>query len=129
MFFHGLRLALISIDSGRLTLRSDILKLDIEYAEFEVLESLGGREVTTESESSVSPIPIGQILVEIHLFNDIKAEGFLAWWECLEARGLRPAWTEPNLLAVTLNNDGKKNPNMAEYTLLNVHDDKNVIFR
>lgn len=59
----------------------------------------------------------------------------LAWltmenrWERLEERGLRPAWTEPNLLAVTMNVNGDKDPNMAEYTLINVHDKRSVLLQ
>lgn len=40
---------------------------------------------------------------------------------------MRPVWTEPNMLAVTLNNNGDHKPNMAEYTLINVHDPKNIV--
>ena len=49
-------------------------------------------------------------------------------WERLEARGFRPTWTEPNLVAVTMNVNGDKNPNMAEYTLLNVYDPRSITF-
>ena len=49
-------------------------------------------------------------------------------WERLESRGLRPTWTEPNLLAVTLNNNGDWMPNMAEYTFINVKDSRNILF-
>lgn len=41
---------------------------------------------------------------------------------------MRPTWTEPNLLAVTLNLDGNKNPTLAEYTLINAHDRRSMIF-
>lgn len=53
-------------------------------------------------------LPIGQFLVEIHLMNlqdQLHRPNFpevLAWWERLEGSGLRPVWTELNLLAVTL---------------------------
>jgi hypothetical protein len=40
---------------------------------------------------------------------------------------MRPSWTEPNLLAVTLNNNGDHNPNMAEYTLINVKDRRSIL--
>ncbi len=46
----------------------------------------------------------------------------------VEARGMRPTWTEPNLLAVTLNLGGSKDPLLAEYTMLNAHDKRSVIF-
>ncbi|KAF4629621.1 hypothetical protein G7Y89_g8519 [Cudoniella acicularis] len=77
----------------------DILKIDIEYAEFNALSSLNAH-------TQVSPqdFPIGQMLIEMHL---LKSQGitypiFLNWWESMEYRGLRPAWTEPNLLAVSM---------------------------
>lgn len=79
---------------------SDILKIDIEYAEFDAMSAL---DVHTKRPGQ--DFPIGQILIEIHLFENqgaMDTTGFLAWWEALENRGLRPAWTEPNLLAVTL---------------------------
>jgi len=51
----------------------------------------------------------------------------LDWWESMEYRGMRPAWTEPNLLAVSMKfEDG--NPRLAEYTWLNVLDSKNKLF-
>lgn len=45
-------------------------------------------------------------------------------WERLEARGLRPTFTEANLLAVTTG----QGPIMAEYTMLNVEDKRSVVF-
>lgn len=75
---------------------SDILKIDIEGAEYKTfdafMDSYAGKE-----------LPIGQILIEIHLppsqreFNFGK---FLKWWQRLEGFGIRTAWAEPNLLAV-----------------------------
>jgi len=55
------------------------------------------------------------MLIELHLF---KKEGitysiFLDWWESLEFRGMRPAWTEPNLLAVTIKLEDSQ-PRLAE---------------
>ncbi|CAL1705890.1 unnamed protein product [Somion occarium] len=83
----------------------DILKIDIEGAEFESLgafvDSLiakkGGRE-----EDVV--LPIGQLQIEIHARTggyDTFAP-FKQWWEKLERVGLRPFWTEPNLVYVNL---------------------------
>jgi len=100
----------------------DILKMDIEYAEFNALTSLNA--ATQDKE-----FPLGQLFVEIHLFegNGITEPIFLDWWESLEARGLRPAWTEPNLLAVTIHlEDGL--PRLAEYSLINVKDSKNKLY-
>lgn len=57
------------------------------------------------------------MLIEIHLFNRGKTLlEFITWWEALELRGWRPAWTEPNLLAVTLSLEDK-NPRLAEVCL------------
>ena len=91
-----------------LFLNSDILKIDIEYAEFDALTAFD------KHTSSDPEYPIGQMLIEIHLFNRGKTlVEFITWWEALEARGWRPAWTEPNLLAVTLSLEDK-NPRLAE---------------
>jgi len=38
--------------------------------------------------------------IQIHLWERDFAE-FLSWWEQLEEAGLRPFWTEPNLVCVT----------------------------
>jgi hypothetical protein len=74
----------------------DILKMDIEGYEFESLESL----LTAFEDVEV---PVSQILMEIHLDPGRKSvDDFLAWWESLGAAGYRAAWTEPNLLTVSL---------------------------
>lgn len=95
--------------------------MDIEFAEFESMESLmaefAGRE-----------LPVGQFMVEIHFFNGLNSEGYLKWWEKLEAHGMRPTWTEPNLLSVTLNINGDKNPSLAEYVLVNAQDKRSMLF-
>jgi len=101
----------------------DILKIDIEYAEFDALTAFD------KHTSSDPEYPIGQMLIEIHLFKRGKTlVEFITWWEALEARGWRPAWTEPNLLAVTLGLEDK-NPRLAEYSLVNVKGKSNPLFR
>ncbi|EFQ31903.1 uncharacterized protein GLRG_07047 [Colletotrichum graminicola M1.001] len=100
----------------------DILKVDIEFAEFQSIEGLHRDFPITAGE-----LPIGQLMVKIHLFGGLTAFGYLDWWQRLESRGLRPTWTEPNLLAVTLNLDNK-NPLLAEYTMINIHDSNNILF-
>ncbi|GJC84412.1 hypothetical protein ColLi_07250 [Colletotrichum liriopes] len=100
----------------------DILKMDIEFAEFEAMQGLHDDFPMTAGE-----LPIGQLMIEIHFFNGMTSSGYLDWWERLESRGLRPTWTEPNLLAITLNL-GNKDPLLAEYTMVNVHDSKNIVF-
>ncbi|KAK1996485.1 hypothetical protein LX36DRAFT_580241 [Colletotrichum falcatum] len=100
----------------------DILKMDIEFDEFLAMEGLHRDFPITAGE-----LPIGQLMVKIHFFHGLTAFHYLDWWGRLESRGLRPTWTEPNLLAITLNL-GNKDPLLAEYTLINVHDSKNVLF-
>lgn len=107
-------------------LPSDILKMDIEFAEFEALDGLSDDFPASQGYE----LPIGQLMIEIHLFKGrIDSKAYLQWWERLEVRGLRPAWTEPNLIAVTMNANGDKDPNMAEYTLINVMDKRSVILQ
>jgi len=103
----------------------DILKIDIEEAEFDALTSLNEHTQAHEHE-----YPIGQMLIELHLFarGGMTLPSFLKWWESLEFRGWRPAWTEPNLIAVTVGLEDK-NPRLAEYSLINVADSKNLLFR
>ncbi len=100
----------------------DVLKIDIEGAEFESMSSLvksfGRKEV-----------PVGQVMIEIHLEDGkITTDEFLSWWEDLEEVGFRPVWTEPNLLVTSLPFwDGL--PRFAEYTLINTRDSKNILLR
>lgn len=104
----------------------DILKMDIEFAEFEAMDGLSDDFPASQGYE----LPIGQLMIEIHLFKGrIDSKAYLQWWERLEVRGLRPAWTEPNLIAVTMNANGDKDPNMAEYTLINVMDKRSVILQ
>lgn len=73
----------------------DILKMDIEGAEFAALESF-------MDDFAGQQLPVGQVLIEIHLFQEqTTVRDFTLWWERLEEFGLRPVWAEPNLLAVT----------------------------
>lgn len=56
--------------------KSDILKMDIEFAEF---ESMDGLDRDFPAEIGVD-LPIGQFLVEIHLFPGRQtARGYLEW--------------------------------------------------
>ncbi|OBT42189.1 hypothetical protein VE00_06833 [Pseudogymnoascus sp. WSF 3629] len=103
----------------------DVLKMDIEYAEFASLTSLN----RAFPEEDGFELPIGQLMVELHLFGheDMTGYNFLQWWETLEARGLRPVWTEPNLLYTTMRIE-KGDPRLAEYTLVNTKDRRSVLF-
>ena len=60
---------------------------------------------------SGEPLPFGQLSMEIHLW-DKSFESFLGWWEVLEEAGLRPFWTEPNLVYQIYNKKGT--PDLAE---------------
>jgi hypothetical protein len=110
----------------------DILKIDIEYSEFDSLDSLN----KAFSTGSGQEFPIGQMMVEIHLFgiehygNKISTTSgfFIDWWEMLEGRGMRPTWTEPNLLYTTMKIEGGGDPRLAEYTLVNTRDSRSVLF-
>ncbi|OBT84912.1 hypothetical protein VE02_06566 [Pseudogymnoascus sp. 03VT05] len=99
--------------------------MDIEYAEFASLTSLD----QAFPEGDGFELPIGQLMVELHLFGHEEMTGynFLQWWETLEARGLRPVWTEPNLLYTTMRIE-KGDPRLAEYTLVNIKDRRSVLF-
>ncbi|KAK2061435.1 hypothetical protein LY76DRAFT_507806 [Colletotrichum caudatum] len=100
----------------------DILKINIEFAEFQAVERLHKDFPITAGE-----LPIGQLMVKVHLFGGLDAFKYLDWWQRLESRGLRPTWTEPNLVAVT-QSLGDGDPLLAEYTMINVHDSKSVLF-
>ncbi|KAJ2934975.1 hypothetical protein H1R20_g2123, partial [Candolleomyces eurysporus] len=88
----------------------DILKIDIEGWEFETLTTLIKPYI-----NSGLPLPFGQLQLEIHIWKKSFAQ-FLSWWEMLEAAGLRPFWTEPNLVYQNYNTK----PELAEYSFLNV---------
>lgn len=98
--------------------------MDIEQYEFTAMDKL-------IQDFAGEPLPIGQLLVEIHLMglsDDLNRPNFpefLQWWETLEACGLRPVWTELNLLAVTLHaEDGL--PRCAEVSFVPVDCDVDV---
>jgi len=94
----------------------DILKIDIEGAEFPALRSM------IESFKG-QPLPFGQLQIEIHIATSVAPEintlGALdEWWTMLEEAGLRPFWTEVNLLALYLLGGG---PFYAEWSWINIH--------
>lgn len=56
------------------------------------------------------------------------ANGCPTRFERLEAVGLRPVWTEPNLLASTIGKGtGGGDPFLAEYTFINIRDSKSIL--
>lgn len=91
-----------------------MVKIDVEYAEFESLSALHN---ATRGEGM--EFPIGQMLIELHLFQgaEINMKTFLDWWEVLENRGMRPAWTEPNLLIVNYRAEDSQ-PRLAEVSTI-----------
>ncbi|KAL0961203.1 hypothetical protein HGRIS_006171 [Hohenbuehelia grisea] len=89
----------------------DILKIDIEGWEFDTLTALIQPYV-----DSGTPLPFGQLQLEVHLWSKNFPQ-FLKWWEILESAGLRPFMTEPNL--VYLNYNPNRMSDLAEYSFLN----------
>ena len=84
----------------------DILKVDIEGAEFEALNAWIAPYV-----QKGEPLPIGQFSIEIHFWN--KSFKFVrAWWDFLEEAGLRPFWMEPNLPYLNWNRNNA--PDLSE---------------
>lgn len=66
----------------------DILKIDIESAEFSTLATIIKPYLTIGK-----PLPFGQLQIELHLWHKTFEE-VLDWWQMLEEAGLRPFWTE-----------------------------------
>jgi hypothetical protein len=87
----------------------DILKIDIEGGEFDSLA------VFLNSHAD-GDLPIGQLQLEIHAWGGRERfDYFVKWWEALEASGLRPFWTEPNLVYLNLYPGSK--PGLTEVCL------------
>ncbi|XP_006455670.1 hypothetical protein AGABI2DRAFT_227143 [Agaricus bisporus var. bisporus H97] len=99
----------------------DILKVDIESSEFSTLTSMIKPYVARNE-----TLPFGQLQIELHLWGK-SFEEFHEWWEILEQAGLRPFWTEPNLVYLNYNRDPGYT-NLAEYSLINVRGD-NIFIR
>jgi len=104
----------------------DIMKMDIEGSEFDALGAFLGDYSTLEA------LPVGQLLLEIHIQEVQKDDPFtrphtlrtwVAFWESLEAKGLREVMVEPNLLG----NFWYQSPVFAEITLINVADKRNLL--
>jgi hypothetical protein len=117
----------------------DILKIDVEGSEFDALDTLMDAFDNIKSASGKNVIPIGQVMIEIHVGDgvDLKStvagggvdfQRFRKWWERLEKMGMRPAWIEINLFAVTLAH-GKSDPRCTEYVWVNARDERSVLWR
>lgn len=116
----------------------DILKIDIEGSEYDALDTVMDAFEPTRSASGQGILPVGQIMIELHLGDGISLDGtsggaymdfprFLAWWERLEKMGMRPVWMEINLLAVTLVR-AKSDPRCTEFVWVNAKDERNVLW-
>ncbi|KDQ10559.1 hypothetical protein BOTBODRAFT_36088 [Botryobasidium botryosum FD-172 SS1] len=97
----------------------DILKVDIEGSEFETLSRL-----IAEYQRLDEPLPFGQMQIEIHAWSHTFEE-FQKWWALLEAVGLRPFWTEPNIVYVNLIRGAA--PTLAEYSFINIRGNHDII--
>jgi hypothetical protein len=116
----------------------DIMKIDIEGSEYDALDTFMDAMDNTVTASGKSVIPIGQILIELHVGDgvnpstvgggDVEFGRFKKWWERLERMGMRPAWIEINLFAVTLANH-KSDPRCTEYVWVNARDERSVLWR
>jgi len=90
----------------------DIMKIDVEAAEFDALTTFVNGHLNGD-------LPIGQLQLEIHVdWNRASLDWFRPWWESLEAAGLRPFSLEPNLIHVT--NPGCRKPMVVEYSFINI---------
>ncbi|KAF1828694.1 hypothetical protein BDW02DRAFT_584292 [Decorospora gaudefroyi] len=116
----------------------DILKIDIEGSEYDALDTMMDAFDKTRSASGNSVLPVGQVMIELHLgdgvnLNSPNAGGsvdfgrFRTWWERLERMGMRPVWMEINLFAVTLGKE-KANPRCTEYVWVNAKDGRSVLW-
>lgn len=117
----------------------DILKIDIEGSEYDALDTLMDAFEHTHGASGTGVLPIGQVMIELHLGDgvhlDRKGAGtdvdfgrFRGWWERLEKMGMRPAWMEMNLFAVTLGSK-KSDPRCTEYVWVNARDERSVLWK
>lgn len=80
----------------------DVLKVDVEGAEFDALSSFVNHFVPPHA-SPETTLPIGQMQLELHVWGrNVEFSWFKQWWESLERAGLRPFWTEPNLVYMNI---------------------------
>ncbi|EKM54909.1 uncharacterized protein PHACADRAFT_147193 [Phanerochaete carnosa HHB-10118-sp] len=76
----------------------DVLKIDVEGSEFDGLAAFLKPFIGPDA----PPLPIGQLEIEIHAWGDLGSFGyFYSWWSLFERAGLRPFWTEPNIVHVS----------------------------
>jgi hypothetical protein len=92
----------------------DVLKIDIERAEFAALD-----QILSDFNNE---LPCGQLLIEFHLGGlpqKTLFKSFKAFWEKLEAAGLRAFRNEPNWYVFAMRKT-KVDPAYYEYSFLNV---------
>jgi methyltransferase FkbM-like protein len=90
----------------------DVLKIDIEGAEFDTLTSFLAANRPRDP-FAATKLPVGQLQLELHAWDDYANFAFFHdWWTALERAGLRPFWTEPNLVYVNYAKGAK--PQLAE---------------
>lgn len=104
----------------------DILKIDIEGSEYTALDAV----MDFFENKNDGILPFGQVMIELHVGDDQSVDfgRFRKWWERLENMGMRPAWMEINLMAVTLGSQ-KSDPRCTEYVWVNAKDRRNVLWK
>lgn len=74
----------------------DVMKMDIEGAEFEALTAL----MDSIEEAGGKTLPVGQLLIELHLISQDgipnTVQDLATWFERLEHLGMRPVFNEHN---------------------------------
>jgi hypothetical protein len=104
----------------------DVLKIDIEGAEFDTLTTFLSANKPKDL-SGATKLPIGQLQLELHAWDDYANFAFFHdWWTALEGAGLRPFWTEPNLVYVNYAKGAK--PNLAEYSFMNIRGNHSLVY-
>ncbi|KAF8843056.1 hypothetical protein BDN67DRAFT_964951 [Paxillus ammoniavirescens] len=99
----------------------DVLKVDIEANEYDALD------IFVDSFHG-EPLPFGQLQIEVHVYGGSEWQyfpKFLKWWEKLEAAGLRPFFSEPNLVYVNLVRG--VNPGLVEYSFINIRGNHELV--
>lgn len=99
----------------------DVMKMDIESAEFGALRAL--MDATEQQAGDVmgtKTLPVGQLLVELHLTSKEgvprTVRDLVDFFERLERLGMRPVWNEHNWIGDV----GSGHPRFIEYTFINV---------
>ncbi|KAH9028771.1 hypothetical protein EDB85DRAFT_2291130 [Lactarius pseudohatsudake] len=116
--------ALMKLNGGHTFI--DMPKNDFEGAEFDTLTAFLATHKPLSPFSSTT-LPIGQLQIELHARDDYGNLNFFHdRWAALEATGLRPFWTESNLVYVNYNAGGK--PRLAEYSFMNIRGNHSLVY-